>query len=285
MRLELAGSLVVPTPINLGYIVDGTFDPGPYITQGYTAFDVICIGAGGGRGGGVDTNNTGTLVRNYGGEGGGGGIHRVQGLLSELPASVDIVVGAAGADGADSASDPGATTDGSNGGYSSFNGTTCRASGGIGGKRAQFNDYTTSTEADGGDGGIGGTTTAGGGGAGGTAGTPADPGAGTPGTDGEDGTWDGTIGSGGGGGAGGVGKYSTATTLNFATNGGRGAYNPGDLSVYAIAGERSDDGGSGCIDIVPGTGGGAKAAPLTGNSADFGRSGEAGWVVVRLTAG
>lgn len=276
---------MVPTPALLVYTADDDFDPAYYIEVGYTAFDVICIGGGGGRGGGIDTANTGTLVRSYGGAGGGGGIHRVQGFLSELPASTPVVVGAAGANGSDSPSDPGATTNGGDGGYSSFNGTTCRASGGLGGHRTETNDYTTTTNADGGDGGIGGTTTAGGGGAGGNAGIPADPGAGTPGTDGSDGEWDGVIGSGGGGGAGGVGKYGAATTLNFATNGGRGAYAPGNLLVYSPAGEKSDDAASGCIDIVPGYGGGAKAAPLNGSSEVFGYSGAAGVVVVRLTAG
>ena len=48
-------------------------------------------------GGGIDTANTGTLVRSYGGAGGGGGVHRVLGLLSGLPTSCPVVVGAGGA--------------------------------------------------------------------------------------------------------------------------------------------------------------------------------------------
>lgn len=285
MRLELSGSLVVPLPLSLNILSSQSFAPAVYIDLGYTAFDVICIGAGGGEGGGIDTANTGTQVRNYGGAGGGGGIHRVQGLLEELPALVSIVVGAAGADGMDHTYDPASTTDGSDGGYSSFNDTTCRASGGTGGKRAQYNDYTSGTEADGGNGGIGDSITAGGGGVGGTAGVPEDGGPGTPGDNATDGLWDGTIGAGGGGGAGGVAKYGAGgTTLVAGTNGGRGAYNSGDLSVYAPLGVASVDPSTGAADVVPGTGGGAKGSPLNNNSAVYGRSGTDGLVVIRLTA-
>lgn len=284
MRMELAGSLIHPDPLILKFLANQDFDTLSYIDLGYTHFEVICIGAGGGRGGGIDTANTGTLVRNYGGAGGGGGFHRVRGLLSALPDICPIVVGIGGTLGTDDASNPSLTTNGGDGGYSSFNDTTCRASGGKGGKRAQSNSTTVATQADGGDGGIGDRSIAGGGALGGVAGTPSDTGPGIAGTNGEDGTFFKNIGKGGGGGAGGVGKYgSGGTTCNAATNGGKGSYNPGDTSVYGPSSPPSDD-PNGSQDVVPGGASGAKAAPLNGLPTLYGRSGDPGYVVVRLTS-
>lgn len=282
MRFELAGSLTYPDQLVLTVRTDTDIIIPDYIDMGYTHFDVICIGAGGGRGGGIDTDNTGTLVRNYGGAGGGGGFHRTRGLLSALPDMCTVVVGVAGSVGTDDNSNPALTTNGGDGGYSSFNDETCRASGGKGGKRAQSNSTTVATQADGGDGGVGDRIIAGGGGAGGTAGTPTVSGPGTPGTPGQDGTFFGTIGKGGGGGAGGVGVY-TGVTCNAATTAGKGSYNPGDTSVYGIGGSPTDDTDSGSVNIVPGIASGAKAAPLNGLPTLFGRSGEDGVVVIRLT--
>lgn len=287
MRFELAGSLVRPDPLVLKFTADQNFEVADYIELGYTHFDVICIGGGGGEGGGINTANTGTLIRNYGGEGGGGGFHRVKGLLSALPVSptpCPIVVGTGGSIGADHASNPALTTDGGDGGASTFNGTTCRASGGKGGKRAQSNSLTVTTDADGGDGGVGNRSISGGGALGGQAGTPTSTGPGTPGTNGQDGTLFQNVGKGGGGGAGGVGKYgSGGTTLNAATAGGRGSYNPGDTSVYGPSGLPSDDPDSGSGNIRPGVASGAKASPLNGLPTVYGKSGEPGIVIVRLT--
>ena len=111
--------------------------------------------------------------------------------------------------GTEHASNPALTTNGGDGGPSSFNDTTCRASGGKGGKRVQSNSVTVTTKAHGGEGGVGNRIIAGGGAAGGVAGTPSATGPGTPGTAGDDGTLFQNIGKGGGGGAGGVGKYRT----------------------------------------------------------------------------
>ena len=289
MRLELAGSLVHPKPVTLTLKHGVPFSPSDFIDLGYTNFDVICIGGGGGIGGGINTANTGTLVRNYGGAGGGGGLHRIQGLLSALPESCPIVIGAGGAPGNEHVSDPAQTTDGGDGGYSSFNDTTCRASGGKGGKRAQSNSLTVTTQAHGGQGGVGNSIVAGGGATGGTAGTPTATGPGIAGIAGVDGTWTGSIGQGGGGGAGGVGKYG-AITCNSATAGGRGSYNPGDLSVYGPGSVASTDGGTSAVDVVPGGASGAKAAPVNGLPYIYGRSvgrltpGEPGVVVIRLVA-
>lgn len=285
MRFELSGSLIRPAPLVLTYTSDTTFNTLAYIDLGYTNFEVICIGGGGGRGGGIDTANTGTLIRNFGGAGGGGGFHRIRGLLSALPDNCPIVVGSAGAVGTDDASNPAATTDGGDGEASIFNTITCRASGGEGGKRAQSNSDTVSTQADGGVGGIGNRVVAGGGAVGGTAGIPTAEGPGTPGTAGSDGTLtnNGIIGKGGGGGAGGVGKYG-GTVCNAATAGGRGSYNPGDTSVYGPAYLPTNDILSEADNIVPGRASGAKAAPLNGLPTLYGTSGNDGVVIIRLTA-
>lgn len=291
MRIELAGSLVHPDPLVLKFTVDQDFVPADYIDLGYTHFEVICIGGAGGMGGGINTNNTGTKIRSYGGAGGGGGFHRVRGLLSALPATCPVVVGTGGAKGTEHASNPALTTNGEDGEASTFNDTTCRASGGKGGKRVQTNSLTDSTLADGGDGGVGNRTTAGGGAEGGTAGTPTALGPGTPGTDGEDGTFFNNIGEGGGGGAGGVGNYETSVMSNAATSGGRGSYNPGDMSVYGPEGIPTNDLDTATPSIVPGGGGGAKAAPLNGLPTMYGRArstnngiGDPGIVILRLTA-
>jgi hypothetical protein len=283
MRFELSGSLIRPNPLILTYDADAVFEAHAAIELGFTHFEVICIGAGGGRGGGINTGSTGTQIRSYGGAGGGGGYHRVRGLLSALPFSCLVVVGAPGLNGQDDISNPAVTTDGADGGYSSFNGTSCRASGGKGGARVQTNSATAATEADGGDGGIGNRTIAGGGALGGTAGVPTALGPGTPGTNGQDGTIFNNIGKGGGGGAGGVGLWG-GVMCNAATAGGRGSYNPGDTAVYGPGELPGNDIPSNVLSIVPGRASGAKAAPLTGLPTIYGKSGAQGIVVVRLTA-
>ena len=283
MRFELSGSLNRPDPLVLMYIDDGTFDVQAQIDLGYTHFEVICIGGGGGRGGGINTNNTGTQIRSYGGAGGGGGYHRVRGLLSALPVTCPIVVGSEGSLGTEHSVNPDLTTDGGDGEASTFNTNTCRASGGKGGKRARVNASIASSQADGGDGGIGNRVLAGGGAAGGTAGIPTVDGPGTLGTNGADGTIFNNIGKGGGGGAGGVGRW-TGITCNAATSGGRGAFNPGDTAVYGPGDAPTNDASSGANNIVPGSASGAKAAPLNGLPTVYGKSGNPGSVIIRLTA-
>jgi len=288
MRIELAGSLIRPAPLTLKYDSNQIFDTLKYIDLGYTNFEVICIGGGGGMGGGIDTANTGTQLKSYGGAGGGGGFHRVRGLLSALPDSCAIVVGAGGAVGTGHASNPANTTDGGNGGASTFNTNTCRASGGEGGKRVQTNSPTASTLANGGAGGAGNRSAVGGGAAGGVAGVPTATGPGTPGTAGADGTFINNVGKGGGGGAGGVGKYG-GVTCNAGTNGGRGSYNPGDTSVYGPGDTPGNDASSAAAAIIPGGASGAKASPINGLPYIFGQSrgdllpGDPGVVIIRLT--
>jgi len=290
MRLELAGSVLQPPPLTVKLLDGVDFVPQQYIDMGYTDFEVLVIGAGGGTGGGIRTGNTGTQVRSYGGAGGGGGLHRVRGVLSALPAACPVVVGVGGNPGLDHVSDPALTTDGEDGGYSSFNGNTARASGGQGGRKVATNSVTVSSQANGGAGGIGDRILAGGGAVGGVAGTPTATGPGTPGTAGADGSWDGIIGEGGGGGAGGVGTY-LGVTANAATAGGRGSFDPGDTSVYGLATSASTDSGdSGAANIVPGGAGGARATPLNHLPLQYGESygvrqkGNDGYVVIQLSA-
>lgn len=292
MRFELAGSLIRPAPLLLTFNANATFDTQKYIDDGYTHFDVICIGGAGGMGGGIDTGGAGTQIRSYGGAGGGGGFHRARGLLAALPATCPVVVGAGGALGAEHVSDPAGTTNGGNGGASSFNTNTCRASGGEGGKRVQSNSVTVTTQAHGGAGGAGNRVTVGGGAAGGVAGTPTATGPGTPGTAGADGTFINNVGKGGGGGAGGVGKTGSVV-CNAGTAGGRGSYNPGDTSVYGPGEPAGLGETTGSQNVKPGGASGAKASPLNGLPTLYGRSwggpwtgrrpGDPGVVIIRLT--
>jgi hypothetical protein len=293
MRLSLEGTLVKPEPVILKFVPSIPLGPEPFLDVkhyrdlGYTHFDVICIGGGGGMGGGIDTANTGTLVRSYGGAGGGGGFHRVHGLLSALPDSVAIVVGRGGTLGAEHASNPANCTDGGDGGASTFNATTCRASGGKGGKKVSTNAWPPVVfNGDGGEGGVGNRTPAGGGALGGVAATST-----VVGTNGQDGTIFQNIGKGGGGGAGGVGKYGPPGVTGLtATNGGRGSYNPSDTSVYGPGDAIGDDGPSGAKKIVPGGASGAKASPVNGLPTIYGQSAgkrivsDDGVVVVKLEA-
>src|SRR5947209_19271547 len=120
MRFELGGTMVPSGPSGPGnptnpprlvltYTADGTFSGADYQDAGYTNYDVLCIGAGGGGGGAIDKyidvvngrlttlyDNGNITEHTYtkctGGAGGGGGIQIVSGLLAALPDSCPIVV-------------------------------------------------------------------------------------------------------------------------------------------------------------------------------------------------
>lgn len=288
MRLELSGSIIHPEPLVLTFNSNQDFDTLHYIGLEYTHFEVICIGGGGGSGGGgVTMTFEANTFKFYGGAGGGGGFHRVRGLLTALPNTCPVVVGEGGAVGTNHATNPTLTTDGHWGGISKFNDTTCRASGGNGGKRVS-ESFSTAVSGDGGDGGTGNSLSSGGGGIGGIAG---DSGGSDPsGTPGQDGSLVNNIGKGGGGGAGGVDISGGFTLISYGTSGGRGSYNPSDTSVYGPGGSPSDDPVAGLVSIFPGGGGGAKASPLNGLPFIYGQSqgkylvGDPGVVILRLTA-
>ena len=296
MRIEFAGTTEIVSPAILTYELDGGFDPAPYIALGYTDFDVICIGGGGGDGGnyfGQDFNTPGQYLRSYGGKGGGGGFHRIQGLLAALGAGVAINIGGLGAPGTNLYSNATVefdipTTDGGPGGTTSFWDGACAASGGEGGSRVYSATLDLGSNTNGGAGGRGASSSPGGGASGAYSGdesTPAEP----P----SNGLYYAPegIGEGGGGGAGGVGLYPvggpTWTGRIEATPGGRGSYDP-TLSVYGPGGPSVADVSASIDDgnTIPGYGGGAKATPLNGLRTIWGQSGQAnrpGVCVIRLT--
>lgn len=308
MRLSLAGGVPSVPPITIQLENGSEFNAADYIALGYTNFEVICIGGGGGNGGDINPSDLGTSYRAMGGSGGGGGLHRVRGVLTALPPSVPITVGQGGTQGTFSLGDGSTTTDGGDGGASLF-GDTAKASGGKGGKAAKYSlhdplFYKVDTEgftpsgADGGDGGVGNSATAGGGGAGGQAGSvPTPPGAAIPEFPANhyytlvlpgDGTFDGTIGQGGGGGAGGTAKYGGPVT-QFPTPGGRGSYSIVDDSVWAIGPDIGLDNLFSVQLILPGGAGGGKVVFPNSLPKYFGRTfgehvdGEDGGVVISLT--
>lgn len=240
-RIELGGEgLPIPTEalpdglvdgglplLTFSFTEDGAFDKTEWAALGYTLFEVMCVGAAGGRGpfswymlGGG--SNAPLMLFTSGGGGGGGGMHIVTGLLADLDDISDLVVGQAGDDAQDlpasydtwgiSYNDHGLDLGdpGQDGGYSSF-ADICMASGGKGGELSKavisaVQETSWRPGGDGGEGGIGGQLTPGGGAAGGTS---ADLGVAADIrhhewalTDGAQGFWDGTIGEGGGGGVG-----------------------------------------------------------------------------------
>lgn len=250
----------------------------------------------------------------WGGGGGGGGMHRVAGQLVDLPDISPVIVGQAGADApvghlhkpgpytpappsfgvfptANDVYDPPIITfdipkPGGDGGYSSFAGGLCAASGGKGGGLAAPPGDPGTYEAPrsywwrqvpyqgyGGEGGRGNRTAAGGGAAGST--TLAS---------GQDGMWDGDIGSGGGGGRGSLSInefYATSPQDNYkvtraATSGGQGSYSYGDPSMY---GSRELASGT---TMPGGSGGGARMGTLKHGSRAPGFDPN-GLVVIRIS--
>lgn len=195
MRIHLKGY----TPAEESIVIQlstGNFVKDNWVALGYTSFEVLCIGGSGGMGGsaGGHTSPYDDNTVFFGGGGGGGGMHYVTGLLSSLASSTAVVIGAAGVDGTDTLSINTAATSGTSGGATTFGGTLCRASGGLGGAGGGTVIYPP-----GGQGGNGGTTVAGGGG------LPGDLNAGRQSA--VDGTYDGLIGQGGGGGIGTIATY------------------------------------------------------------------------------
>lgn len=302
MRLSLEGPITEAKDLVLVYTVSGTFSKEEWIDKGYTFYDVVAIGAGGGNGGnciGVDPDDEDIDVRNYGGAGGAGGFHRVTGILSALADTVDVVVGAPGANGTDATDNesPDATpgTDGTASLFHDFVG----AEGGKGGAACQTfrnPDEDNVLQSDGGDGGFQGSGS-GEGAKGGVCGFDAPEGR-TPSTKGDDGilvtgpyefspgvfTAGGLVGSGGGGGAGGCSRKIAgvwAARFPFASAGGKGAYND-DEAVFVSGGPPTIDSETG-LAVVPGKAGGARITPLNGSVAMYGSTGQPGIVAIRLT--
>jgi len=285
MRINFAGSIVFPNPVVLIFSADAIFNKADYIAAGYKYFEAIAIGGGGGRGGnyhGKDFNHVANTLRIYGGLGGGGGFHRIRGVLSALPSSTNVVVGGAGTDGTDLLTDAVVeydipTTDGGSGGNSHFNNPACIASGGTGGKRVYTATIDIAPANDGGAGGAGNSSSPGTGGAGAISGTIT-----TSEELPEDGRLVGRIGKGGGGGAGGFDVENLNAVRIDPTPGGKGAYDPSDQSVFDVGGPIGANPTNGDL-VVPGWGGGARITPLNESNKPYGRSGMAGIVALRLT--
>lgn len=231
MRAKFSGISNFNFPVLLSLLDGSVFEPNAYIADGFTKFDVICIGGGGGQGSSYYTGTGATLKVAGGGGPGGGGLHRVSGLLATLPSAVPITVGAQGADGPVTNVLANAVA-GGNGGVSSFNGTLCRASGGTGGQPGSSSSSTAYTTGAGGAGGAGNSGTAGGGGAGGSGSSVnlSAPSNTTP-TAGSNGTWNGVVGTGGGGGAGGYKGRDNVQPVD-GTTGGYGNYNASDGTAF-----------------------------------------------------
>jgi hypothetical protein len=303
MRLELGGSIPERKPVVLIFHANDTFNAAAYKALGYRFFDVICIAGGGGRGGntyGQDTLHAGEYVRTFGGAGGGGGYQRLRGLLDLVPSTVAIVVGAAGADGTDSISAPtwstSLTTDGGNGGDSSFWTPACHPTGGQGGKRSMSRSRGVSSSADGGAGGYKLTADTANQG---IAGVFEPSGPNTPPSQGLWGNlyessfthgratafWEG---EGGGGGPGGIESVTPGTPPTGGIvrmrgeAGGRGSFSPAYESIYGPASPAQDDLDTGASGVIPGNAGGARITIFNGSSILYGGSGKAGVVAVRL---
>lgn len=264
MRLSLGESQRPLAPMVFIFTQSLTFTPQNYIDMGYLYYDVMCIGASGGYGGTVGSVNPGYGgVIAAGGAPGGGGSHLIRNrVLSELASTVPVVVGTAGAAGTSAGTSPTVytvATNGGNGGYSSFNTNTCKASGGLGGKKAITNGAgSVTTYGYGGAGGKGNQTTAGGGL------VPASR------TALFNGSWDGSIGTGGSGGAGGAAYWATGTIIGIPSPGAYGAY----PSENSAAQSRKPPFSDLIVDSVNATGGGgAKPYTLTAATKVYGTAG------------
>jgi hypothetical protein len=292
MRIKFSGPIARLEPILLTYSSPGTFSLDKTLYPNHTIYDIIVIGGGGGKGGTVHGNDpdNGWETYAFGGEGGGGGFHRMRGLTEFLDDSTALTVGDAGADGVDAEDDPTAATDGSDGGFSSF-GDFIVASGGKGGYHPETLSANENQVANGNSGGFGARSTAGGGALGGTDGvlTMIDLLDGFPGRTGKlflranD-----IIGQGGGGGAGGAIALQDGDWMirvPKATAGGRGSYDNDEL-VFAPGTPREKQ-----TPIAvnkpyyakAGRAGGARATPLNKSMISYGNSGAPGAVVILLS--
>lgn len=195
-----------------------SWDRRPLMSAGFTDFDIILVGAAGGRAGTAWGQGSGD--RAYSSGGGGGGSLRLKGKLKDLPNDVTTFwVGAVGFNGADSTSNEAPAGGGQNGTHTGMqNGLTYEAYGGTGAIGADFNITTSedfSRVGEGGDGG-GNSAALGSGGLGGRA-LKTDPQGNVAGTAPSAGVYtvsaSGFIVGGGKGGGGGPGKVKIASSI------------------------------------------------------------------------
>lgn len=137
------------------------WDRRPLMAAGFTDFDILLVGAQGGRAGDAWGQSSGD--RAYSSAGGGGGSLRLKGKLKDLPLDVtQFYVGAVGFNGADSGSNEAPAGGGNDGTQSGMiNGFVYEAHGGTGGIGADFNFTSTTDFSRVGEGGDGGGNSAG----------------------------------------------------------------------------------------------------------------------------
>lgn len=99
MAMRPQKTQVQPTQFKWTAGEGGFFDKRPYLQVGFRNFDVMLVGAAGGRSGRAGNSSRGFA---YPAGGGGGGSKRVQGLLTDLPTSCAIEVGLKGVNGGNS---------------------------------------------------------------------------------------------------------------------------------------------------------------------------------------
>lgn len=260
------------------YTQNGTFNRDLAIMAGYTDFDVLVVGAGGGASGkanGRTTDNKANALYPSGG-GGGGALRRMASLLSLPSSKMSVAVGKAGTDGANSGNGVKAGN-GTTGGSSSFNSWVAYGGkGGVGGMlrvglAGSINEIQVQYGGDGGVTSVGGIPGEGQRGhsqqGGGTGSNPQAVGPIIAAGGLNDGVWDAPqTGPGqGGGGGGGVGSFMhNGSWADRAYSGARGS-TPGNSTVgnYGAPGSSpSGENGGGA--------GGANIQPLDGVANRFG---------------
>lgn len=254
VRLTTPGSLTISRDVLL--------------QAGLTKYDVMCIGAAGGRAGdAVGTSNK--LIMKGAGGGGGGSIH-LKGNLIDLPALINISLGAPGTTGANSGNNVTAGA-GTPGGNAVFDTIIAYGGGGAtGGKANVVGSMGAGTSSVAGVGGLGGTNSLalGSGGAGGHSAdyeggqSYVTPTAGTFVANAMGPTFGGGRGGGGGGGAGWIGGFNPIWSgMGDATDGASGSSN-GTSGTTGLGQPKQSPYG--------GLGGGANAYPILGVDVAYG---------------
>ena len=254
----------------------GTINRDLLIAAGLTHFDVMLIGAPGGRAG--DATGTSNKIIEFGSGGGGGGSLRIQGNLVDLPQAIPFSLGSPGSDGANVGNDTTAGA-GSDGGDAVFHTWTAfGGKGATGGKSTVVGSTPTSSVTSKGGAGGSNSLALGTGGAGGH-GADYDqneimtsPTAGTWAVSGSNG---GGRGGGGGRGAGWIGGFNPPYQTMGNSQAGAAGASGGDGNQNSPGGGVAGNNG--------GTGSGANAKPLTGVNEYYGGMGQNGLVMVKFS--
>lgn len=231
----------------------GSFDRSLYCMAGYLNYEVMCVGAAGGKSGNASGNTEPQSIV-YGNGGGGGGVAVGSGALKDLSKTTPCTIGVAGSDGANANYNVSAGS-GGKGGDTTFE--SLIAEGGDGATGGKIGT-TTFNSGKGGDGGSN-SNGVGSGGVGGSSGYYS--GIGLTVLNGDSLPTDGTaVASGGVGGGGGRGRMvKNGTTIRECSDGADGS-----VSYYQAPGASVSG------DLKGATGGGANIEPLTGTEEYYG---------------